>query len=382
VNKGAGTDTDEDTTWLDVTRHNVSPHLQSHDVLDTTAAGHPICYGGSDAAISNLGERAFIAFTNTNNIGVTGRLEGSSPDVLGATTANYYTGSMREIAYTPVGDKVLATSFSTLQVDSRVIVLNASTVAIPMEYSGIVKKVNYTSIQNASMIGPEGIGMQPLYDRDGDAISDLVEARMVDARAAGLTTITLDPVVKNIVNSYPLDTTTMQGATVIHHYSLVGGVLLPDEGMGYRHYLGGSARDLDNWGTLKLIQVIEAVGKEWNMRHPQGPRISVGDLSKPGGGNMPGHASHKMGKDADMRYVRNGYSEGICDLNPPPPDPPCDYNSGLTQELLNLFCKSGVDLIYTDISSRTGLVAPPGCQIDTNYAPDHTNHIHIRIVWP
>jgi len=377
VNKGAGTDTDEDTTWLDVRTFPASPKLQGHDVLDTTAAGHPICYGGSDAAISNLGERAFIAFTNTNNIGVTGALNGSTPDVLAATAPNYYTGSMREIAYTPVGDKVLATCFSTLWTDSHIIILNA--LAVPVGATGTISTSAYTAIQNPYMIGPEGIGMMPLFDRDGDKMSDLVEA----ANSEGIIQLAGGTVFLN--PSYASTITSVAKGTPASG-SLSGGVRLPDEGIGYRHFYG-TTHDLrigDDFATLSTIQAIERVGREWNLLpgltvNVPRPRISIGDMcDRDGGYWRPGIGGHENGLELDIRYVRSDGAESNYTFNPQPPHPE-GYSKDETQRLTDLLCKAGAKRILAD--SEANLIAHYGCNISDPGA--HEDHFHVRFVdWP
>ena len=39
---------------------------------------------------------------------------------------------------------------------------------------------------------------------------------------------------------------------------------------------------------------------------PGGPKVHVGDISKKGGGPMPPHSSHQLGRDVDVGYVLEG----------------------------------------------------------------------------
>ena len=379
VNKGTTSDTNEDSVWLDLSL-TLSPVFAYHNIITTNLAGHPNCYGGVDATVSNLGERAFIGFTASNNIGVTGSLQSIAPDILAASSVNYYVGNLREVAYTPYYNKVLATIFYiTDWHNSRVMVLNASD--IPMGYTGTIYSTSYTSIQDASMVGPEGIGLQPLFDRDSDGISDLIEATNQDA---GTVTVNFRPTI------FDIDPSIARGTP--SNGSLSKGILLPEEGPGFRHFYG-TTTDFKNplgerWGTLSLIKIIEAVGREWNMRHPSGPRISINDMSRRTGGEFfwyvngvkKRHRSHYNGQDADLRYVRSDGSEAGYDFNNDPP-PYNGYSQSNTQELVDLFCKIGVKKIFVDkfgATSRANLSAPPGCTISS--VNGHNNHFHIRIV--
>ena len=135
-----------------------------------------------------------------------------------------------------------------------------------------------------------------------------------------------------------------------------------------------------------MILIIEQVGREWNLRHPNGPRISINDISLKRGGYFdwtqptPGHHTHhQAGRDADVRYVRNDRTEARCvlalgeDCNPT--NPQTKYSQSLTQQLVDLFCEAGVIEIY--YNSDAGLTLPPGCL--SHPVTSHTDHFHIKI---
>lgn len=125
-----------------------------------------------------------------------------------------------------------------------------------------------------------------------------------------------------------------------------------------------------------MIQIIEAVGREWYLRHPEGPRISIGDMALQDGGTFEGHQTHKSGRDADVRYVRNDELEinYSFPLNPNDPIPP-GYSQTLTQELVNLFCEYGATFFYFDFNDLDGLVNPPGCT--SSDIIKHHHHFHV-----
>jgi len=208
--------------------------------------------------------------------------------------------------------------------------------------------------------------MGPHFDRDGDKISDLIEARNV-----GTNTVNFRPTIPDTDPSQAVG----DPDGVPNPGSLVNGILLPEEGIGYRHFYGADPfPNSDNWGTLQFIKIIEQVGREWNLKHPEGPRISINDLSKRQGGYF-GHTSHRNGQDADLRYIRSDGSEGPFSFDV---DPIADYNQTLSRELVLLFCKAGIILIYVDGRANVDHPDPAGCQIEA--IGGHSDHFHIGII--
>ncbi|MEO0323045.1 MAG: penicillin-insensitive murein endopeptidase [Myxococcota bacterium] len=55
------------------------------------------------------------------------------------------------------------------------------------------------------------------------------------------------------------------------------------------------------FGTWELVQLLERAAFRVHQRLP-GAKLSVGELSKEGGGRLPGHASHQNGRDADLAF--------------------------------------------------------------------------------
>lgn len=56
-----------------------------------------------------------------------------------------------------------------------------------------------------------------------------------------------------------------------------------------------------HWGTAALVGLVERVGAHV-AAHAPGARLQVGELSGPGGGNIPGHRSHENGRDVDLAF--------------------------------------------------------------------------------
>jgi len=55
------------------------------------------------------------------------------------------------------------------------------------------------------------------------------------------------------------------------------------------------------WGIWELVQLLERAAYRVNQRMP-GAKLSVGELSQERGGRVPGHASHRSGRDADIAF--------------------------------------------------------------------------------
>ncbi|MCS6799635.1 MAG: penicillin-insensitive murein endopeptidase [Myxococcota bacterium] len=85
---------------------------------------------------------------------------------------------------------------------------------------------------------------------------------------------------------------------------LVGGVPLPDDAPGLvSNPRRPNARG--HYGTVELVQALVRAAGVVERRMP-GSALVVNDLSLPGGGPMPHHASHQSGRDADVLFYLLG----------------------------------------------------------------------------
>jgi hypothetical protein len=68
-----------------------------------------------------------------------------------------------------------------------------------------------------------------------------------------------------------------------------------------------------NWGKPDFIRALLAVAREWHRRHPDLPKLCIGDMSHRDASDFPPHVSHKDGLTADIvtRPVN------ICDIKYP-----------------------------------------------------------------
>lgn len=158
---------------------------------------------------------------------------------------------------------------------------------------------------------------------------------------------------------------------------LVQGVLLPAEGATFFTWdpvlRRSPNRDWRRWGTDRLVRVLLDVARDHHAAHPRAPRMAIGDLSRPRGGDFGpqfgyiGHASHQNGLDADVYYPRADGRE----LAPPDAS---EIDRGLSQELVDRFLAAGAEVVF--VGPNTGLGGPSG---RVQALAHHDNHLHVRL---
>jgi murein endopeptidase len=158
---------------------------------------------------------------------------------------------------------------------------------------------------------------------------------------------------------------------------LIRGVRLPAEGVHFFTWdpvkRRSPNRDWRRWGTDKLVRLVLRIAREYGKDHPYAPRMSVGDLSRPRGGNFGpqfgylGHASHQNGLDVDIYYPRADGRERA-------PRDAREIDRRLSQDLVNRFLQAGAVKIF--VGPNTGLRGPPNVVIPLIH---HDNHLHVRI---
>jgi penicillin-insensitive murein endopeptidase len=77
------------------------------------------------------------------------------------------------------------------------------------------------------------------------------------------------------------------------------GVELPVRGDGFVRF---RPTGRNHWGAPRLVRAIERAARSVSERFPGGPPLVVGDLSARYGGKIPGHNSHRTGRDVDLLY--------------------------------------------------------------------------------
>ena len=158
---------------------------------------------------------------------------------------------------------------------------------------------------------------------------------------------------------------------------LVRGVRLPAERASFFTWdpvrRRSPNRHWRRWGTDRLVRILIDVAREHREAHPRAPRMAIGDLSRPRGGDFGpqfgyiGHASHQNGLDADVYYPRADGRERA-------PRYVSQVDRRLSQELVDRFLAKGAQVIY--VGPNTGLTGPPG---RVQALANHDNHLHVRL---
>jgi penicillin-insensitive murein endopeptidase len=97
----------------------------------------------------------------------------------------------------------------------------------------------------------------------------------------------------------PLSPGVSGSVGVPHHGVLTDGVELPKRGPGYRRY---RPRSPNYWGNPRLITALVSAATNVDSALPGGAPLYVGDISARRGGKIPGHRSHRTGRDADLLF--------------------------------------------------------------------------------
>jgi murein endopeptidase len=127
------------------------------------------------------------------------------------------------------------------------------------------------------------------------------------------------------------------------------------------------------WGTDRLVRKVLRVARAYHRAHPRAPRMAIGDLSRPRGGDFGpqfgyiGHASHQNGLDVDVYYPRADGRERA-------PRWASQIDRRLSQELVNRFLAAGAVTVF--VGPNTGLTGPPGVVVPL---VNHDNHLHVRV---
>lgn len=243
---------------------------------------------------------------------------------------------------------------------------------------------------------------KPWWDRDGDTISTNVELEPINQRLYAFDTSYFD-----------LNPTVAQGCPGSQDPycsgTLYRGINLPDNDTAHGYYHYYQPQDLpyglntNDWGTLALINMIEATSRFWistsaacfyyRPRHLArwAARYGAGDLSRGresesprfGGpwlnnDGTPRHGSHQNGRDLDVRFLRLDGDSVPLDLEGPDSS---QYDVDATLDLMGCILDAGnVEWIFVDTAYARVRNRPGGSVIV--HDPSHRNHFHVRIQDP
>ena len=161
---------------------------------------------------------------------------------------------------------------------------------------------------------------------------------------------------------------------------LVHGVQLPPSGRTFFTWDPALGHEPDRpwrrWGNERLIEILLRVLSAYAAAHPHAPRVGVGDLSRPHGGNFGaqygglGHVSHQNGLDADVYYPRKDGRERA-------PATVAQVDQRLAQDLVDRFVAAGARYVFVGPHLRLH-----GPRSIVEPLPNHDNHLHVRIPNP
>jgi penicillin-insensitive murein endopeptidase len=90
------------------------------------------------------------------------------------------------------------------------------------------------------------------------------------------------------------------GAVGVPHSGVqTDGVELPGSGQGFVRY---RPKGVNHYGRTRLVDALKAVSAEMVRDDPSTPPLVIGDLSARSGGKIPGHQSHRTGRDVDFLF--------------------------------------------------------------------------------
>jgi hypothetical protein len=163
-----------------------------------------------------------------------------------------------------------------------------------------------------------------------------------------------------------------------HAGRLVRGVRLPAEGRTFFTWdpihKRKPNRDWRRWGTDELVRTVLRVVRDFARENPGAPRIGIGDLSRPRGGDFGpaisggiGHATHQNGLDVDIYYPLRSAKERA-------PLTVSEVDMRLAQDLVDRFVGAGAVKVF--VGPSTPLTGPPDV---VQAVVHHDNHLHARI---
>jgi murein endopeptidase len=154
-------------------------------------------------------------------------------------------------------------------------------------------------------------------------------------------------------------------------------VRLPAEGEHFATWDPVRKRTPNRWwrrnGTDGLVRALLRVTERFAAAHPKAPRVLIGDLSRPHGGDFGrrfgpvGHVSHQNGLDADVYLPRSDRRERA-------PRRIGQVDRALAQDLVDRFVRAGAERIF--VGARLRLRGPAGV---VQPWPNHDDHLHVRL---
>ncbi len=160
-----------------------------------------------------------------------------------------------------------------------------------------------------------------------------------------------------------------------------------------------------SWATSFVVGTLQSVAARVALELPLADPILIGDISRRGGGAMPGHKNHNLGIDVDIGlFMDDGRQPlgGFVDLRPSQLDAQSTWvlvrtlmETGQVQYIL--LDQGHIDRLRGYLLHEEGFdtetvdaVFPPPSEIPkwsegsgyVRHAPNHRNHLHVRLKPP
>ena len=155
------------------------------------------------------------------------------------------------------------------------------------------------------------------------------------------------------------------------------------------------------YGTQNMIDVLTSVAEEVAWLVPEADPLVIGDISKRGGGKLPGHMSHRGGLDVDIGlFFNNGEQPSMGFIDIPPSQLDRETMWVLIRALLDtgeveriLLDKSLVRVLRQYVVDSGELTREEAIKVFpyttgkkaflnedvVHHHPGHKHHIHVRI---
>jgi hypothetical protein len=158
-----------------------------------------------------------------------------------------------------------------------------------------------------------------------------------------------------------------------------------------------------SWATSYVVPVLESVAERVAYALPLADPLLIGDISRRGGGHLPGHVTHDAGIDVDIGLFWHGGEQplgGFVDLGPD------DLDVNATWILIQALLDSGqvaymlLDEAHIErLRRHAAALGVPQDRIDATFlprnakldsktvgvvrhAPNHRSHLHVRLLPP
>jgi hypothetical protein len=148
------------------------------------------------------------------------------------------------------------------------------------------------------------------------------------------------------------------------------------------------------FGTPLAVRRLRETFERYHARYPEAEPIMVMDLSKHGGGRLRPHASHRTGRDVDVRYVLNCRTKYFVDAGP------YTFDAERTWFLISTLIATGdVEFVFVNrklqryLYRHAAAQGVPEAQLDElfqyrhgarqkvgviRHEPGHVGHFHVR----